>query len=149
MPSLAWTLVILTAINLISAVPTPWEPNTAYSGSGGHATGGSVIDESTTDVIQRLLAALRINIGSNNAGNGGHGTSGLSSAAAASRVVRREKGITSYSGAGGEANGGTFDGIIGLINIGSNNGGNAGTADSGPSVAGVLARQNEYEPTHQ
>jgi len=150
MPSrLAWTLVILATLtaNLAFAVPAPWNKvkEDSYTGAAGQAPGGSIADGTPNDngLYNGLLGLPPIlNLGSQNAGMGGDASSG---SAVVNRRSERSHGPekfpqtdngSSFTGVGGDAKGGEFQGEPGIINLFSTNAGDAGTANSGSS--GVL-----------
>jgi len=119
--TLSLLLAILIAKNVVLAVPVPHE---AYSGAGGNAPGGSSKCNGDGEFGSLL------NVRSCNGGLGGDAYSG--SAAAGS-----SNGQT-YSGAGGNAPGGSAScNTPEAINIASCNGGNGGDASSGTSGAGT------------
>ncbi|KAF9480462.1 hypothetical protein BDN70DRAFT_877603 [Pholiota conissans] len=142
------TLILVVALSTLPAatIPLPLpdtdnQVNNAYSGTGGKASGGSVIHSTSTGGTGLTLLSLF----SGNAGNGGDAKSGAATTGGAVNVTGDSTGTTNnvagnaYTGAGGTANGGDVDGPnSALIEIGSNNAGNGGNASSGKATTGML-----------
>ncbi|KAF8624899.1 hypothetical protein AX15_005767 [Amanita polypyramis BW_CC] len=161
MPSLTRALVTLAAMAIVSGAPAPWDRNkvsstqngNAYTGPGGQASGGSISmgagNAPANRILGGLLAMPLINILSNNAGDGGDASSGDGLANLGHRGLHREQKLSqsssisnAYTGAAGNAMGGSVNGPIGLINLMSNNAGDGGDATSGNSETfGLHARR--------
>ncbi|PFH46982.1 hypothetical protein AMATHDRAFT_7195 [Amanita thiersii Skay4041] len=131
-PQLA--LIALTASSVIAA-PTPWyhdgrpdkysQTNTAITGNGGSAPGGS-----------SYSGFDGVNIGSKNPGNGGDASSGnafIARHGGDSRYVAPSSDShgSAYTGQGGQAPGGNVNSGPSLISLFSYNGGPGGDASSG------------------
>ncbi|KAG9103169.1 hypothetical protein FRC06_011869 [Ceratobasidium sp. 370] len=134
----------------VAAAPVPWDGGDAYTGVGGGANGGTVYGSPNRGPLG-LGPIKAININSGNGGNGGAADSGVAVAGQGGDRITKGKGGkkskssasgsaggNSYSGAGGQAHGGSIydDGGVSLLNIGTGNGGDAGSATSGSSFGG-------------
>ncbi|KAF8898367.1 hypothetical protein BD779DRAFT_1666233 [Infundibulicybe gibba] len=134
--------------NTITAAPTTSESpaikrSSAYSGSGGGTSGGSVNGINEGGDANHHSSNVLLNLASYNAGNGGTATSGAAAHGDGGRKwtqihshqnqADRPSG-DSYTGAGGQALGGNVNGVEpGMINILSGNAGNGGDSSSGSS----------------
>ncbi|KZT06795.1 uncharacterized protein LAESUDRAFT_137380 [Laetiporus sulphureus 93-53] len=99
-----------------------------YTGSTGDVSGGSISNIANNDGMPTLM-----NINSNNAGAGGTSASGCASGG---HTNTTGAGGNAYSGSTGKAEGGSVSNVGGMINMNSNNGGAAGTSQSGCATGG-------------
>ncbi|KAF8168319.1 hypothetical protein B0H34DRAFT_55709 [Crassisporium funariophilum] len=168
--------VLLGACHLATATPIPdtnQVANSSFSGAGGMAKGGGVnngaANAADTGVMGTIERMTLISMNSGNGGNGGSANSGsaltgeqgtaaqMLDTTGAGNVASTTN--SAFSGAGGNADGGTVTGASGgLIKInsgksasshhpvgrmadtfffGTGNGGNGGKANSGNSASGV------------
>ncbi|KJA25971.1 hypothetical protein HYPSUDRAFT_75617 [Hypholoma sublateritium FD-334 SS-4] len=122
----------------VHSVPTPQaEVGNAYSGAGGHASGGGVSSGSSTSAGP--LGGLELlDVFSHNAGAGGKANSGPAFAGKVNTTNTDDKQGNAYSGAGGTADGGSVSGgVPALVSLFSGNAGKGGSASSGIAAAGV------------
>ncbi|KAF5312568.1 hypothetical protein D9619_003339 [Psilocybe cf. subviscida] len=153
MPSLsqiASVLAIVAYTHVASCAPTPLpqftETDNAYSGVGGNADGGDVMDMPSSSNKGLLSGLTVLNAFSHEAGAGGNADSGaaltgpVNSTATSNALNNLESspGGTNvlgngYTGAGGSSKGGSVIGSEsgGLVNIFDGNAGNGGHATSG------------------
>ncbi|KAK7694464.1 hypothetical protein QCA50_001650 [Cerrena zonata] len=103
----------------------------AHSGNSGNVNGGSVYNPDTT--MNEGMPTL-MNMNSNNGGTGGEADSGC---AGAGKSGSSGVGGNASSGNTGDAHGGTVSGgPSGMVNVDSNNAGNAGTTKTGCATGG-------------
>ncbi|TFY59441.1 hypothetical protein EVJ58_g5770 [Rhodofomes roseus] len=100
----------------------------AYTGNSGDVSGGSITNIANNDGMPTLM-----NIDSNNAGLGGTSASGC---AAGGYTDQNGAGGNAYSGSAGNAEGGSVNNVGGMVNMGSNNAGAAGTSSTGCATGG-------------
>ncbi|KAG9014693.1 hypothetical protein FRB94_010540 [Tulasnella sp. JGI-2019a] len=136
------------------AAPIP-DGGASYSGVGGNASGGNVVTSTSpsgdglssfgllggdsSDGLGDLMGGRPIlSMFSGNAGNGGSALSGAANGGdgGVNGGTGAGSGGASYTGAGGNAAGGSVTGPAGLIQLFSDNAGNAGSANSGISQSG-------------
>ncbi|KAF8971558.1 hypothetical protein BDZ97DRAFT_1753343 [Flammula alnicola] len=149
-------LFVLNHLALASPVPFPQNSNqidNAYSGAGGHASGGSI--NKGTGGSTGILGGLElVDAFSHNAGNGGTANSGNSVAGGQSVDIGGDQNTAAgstanaigntYTGVGGTADGGSVNGDCGgLINLSSCNAGNGGKANSGASGPLAVAKSTK------
>ncbi|KAI0651679.1 hypothetical protein C8Q79DRAFT_922363 [Trametes meyenii] len=103
----------------------------AHSGNSGDVGGGNVVNEGGNSGMVTIL-----NMNSNNGGKGGSSETGCASGGHGNG---RGSGGNGYSGNSGNAQGGNVNNDGGMMNIDSNNAGDAGTTKSGCATGGNVS----------
>ncbi|KAK4687347.1 hypothetical protein P7C73_g2772, partial [Tremellales sp. Uapishka_1] len=138
MLSKIFLLSVVAAMALAAPMPQSGG-GSAYTGTGGQASGGGV-----TKSQSGLINLDVLNIASDNAGNGGQANSGNALGGLGGCGGSGDSsGGSAYTGTGGTANGGAVTisqtgGLLNIdaLNIASDNAGNGGSANSGSAVGG-------------
>ncbi|KAG6837127.1 hypothetical protein H0H93_014433 [Arthromyces matolae] len=146
--------VVIYHATLVFNLPVDNSEN-AYSGKGGHASGGNVTHSDGKDKGFLGLGPL-INYNSGNAGKGGAADSGGAIGGLGEMLSPKfgrwaggSNSGNAYSQDGGVADGGSVHGTNdALINWNSNNAGHGGEASSGKAVGGGGSSQDKQKGDH-